>query len=72
MSSAEGLRCNNANEDDDYKTKSEVKSEKERHEDAVKLLSLEAKRLRKQTLHSAIDTGIFYNDDEGGVMEEGT
>jgi len=57
------------NNDDEYETKSEVKSEKERREDAVKQLSLEADRLRKKT-HVAIDTGRIYNDDEGGVMEE--
>lgn len=60
---------NNEEEYDDYETKSEVKSEKERREDTVKQLSLEADRLRKQT-HVAIDTGRIYNDDEGGVMEE--
>ncbi len=54
---------------DEYETKSEVKSEKERREDAVKQLSLEAERLRKQT-HAAIDVGRIYNDDEGGVMDE--
>ena len=57
------------NDDDMYETKSEVKSEKERREDAVKQLSLEAERLRKQN-NVAIDTGRIYNDDEGGIMEE--
>ena len=55
--------------DDEYETKSAVKSEKERREDAVRQLSLETDRLRKQA-HVAIDTGRMYNDDEGGVMEE--
>lgn len=41
-----------------------MKSEKEQREEAVKQL------LCKQTLHSAIDTVRFYNDDEDGVMEE--
>ena len=49
--------------------KSEVKSEKERREDAVKKLEVEADRVRKSA-HHAIDTGRMYNDDEGGVMEE--
>ena len=52
-----------------YETKSEVESEKERWEDDVKQLSLEADRLRKQT-NVAIDVGRIYNDDEGGVMDE--
>lgn len=56
-------------EDDDYETKSEVKSEKERREDAVKLLQEEANTVRKSAF-VAIDTGRMYNDDEGGVMEE--
>lgn len=55
--------------DDEYETKSAIKSEKERREDAVRQLSVETNRLRKQA-HVAIDTGRMYNDDEGGVMEE--
>jgi len=59
------------NEDDsEYETKTQVKSEKERREEKVKQLSLEANRLRKQTLHVAVDVGRIYNDNEGGVMEE--
>lgn len=59
----------NKDEDDTYETKSEVKSEKERREDAVRQLEAEAERVRKSA-HVAIDTGRIYNDDEGGVMEE--
>jgi ATP-dependent RNA helicase DDX46/PRP5 len=55
--------------DDEYETKSEVRSEKERREDAVRQLSVEADRLRRQT-HVAVDVGRIYNDGEGGVMEE--
>ena len=55
--------------DDEYETKSEVRSEKERREDAVRQLSIEADRLRRQT-HVAVDVGRIYNDGEGGVMEE--
>jgi len=59
------------NEDDsEYETKTQVKSEKERREEKVKQLSIEANRLRKQTLHVAVDVGRIYNDNEGGVMEE--
>lgn len=59
------------NEDDsEYETKTQVKSEKERREEKVKQLSIEADRLRKQTLHVAVDVGRIYNDNEGGVMEE--
>lgn len=54
---------------DEYETKREVKSEKERREDAVKLLEKEANSVRKSAF-VAIDTGRMYNDDEGGVMEE--
>ena len=57
------------NEVDEYETKSEVKSEKERREDAVRQLEAEADRIRKSA-HVGIDTGRLYNDDEGGVMEE--
>jgi len=56
-------------DDDDYETKSEVKSEKERREDAVRQLAEEASRVRKSA-HVGVDTGRMYNDDEGGVMEE--
>lgn len=55
--------------DDDYETRSEFKSEKERREDAVKQLSLEAERIRKQA-HVAIDVGRLFNEDEGGVVDE--
>jgi ATP-dependent RNA helicase DDX46/PRP5 len=54
---------------DDYETKSEVKSEKERREDALKSLEREASSVRKSA-HVAIETGRMYNDEEGGVMEE--
>jgi len=56
-------------DDDDYETKSEVKSEKERREDHVRRLEREADQIRKSA-HVAIETGRIYNDDEGGVMEE--
>jgi ATP-dependent RNA helicase DDX46/PRP5 len=55
--------------DDDYETKSEVKSEKERREDALKSLEREADQIRKSA-HVAVDTGRLYNDLEDGVMEE--
>ena len=54
---------------DEYETKREVKSEKERREDAVKLLEMEANSVRKSAF-VAIETGRMYNNDEGGVMEE--
>ncbi|KAL7535132.1 hypothetical protein ACHAXR_007907 [Thalassiosira sp. AJA248-18] len=57
------------NNDDEYETKSEVKSEKERREDAVRQLEAEADRVRHMA-HVGIDTGRMFNDDEGGVMEE--
>ena len=56
-------------EDDEYETKSEVKSEKERREDHVRKLEREAEQIRKSA-HVALETGRMYNDDEGGIMEE--
>ncbi|KAL7466806.1 hypothetical protein ACHAXS_007087 [Conticribra weissflogii] len=56
-------------EDDEYETKSEVKSEKERREDHVRKLEEEANKIRKSA-HVAVETGRLYNDDEGGIMDE--
>ena len=56
-------------EEEEYETKREVKTEKERREDAVRQLAAEASRVRKSA-HVAVETGRIYNDLDGGVMEE--
>jgi hypothetical protein len=55
--------------DDEYETKSKVRSEKERREDTVRQISVKADHLRKRT-HVTVNVGWIYSNKEDGVMEE--
>jgi hypothetical protein len=64
-----GYNNNGKDGDDEYKTKSKVRWEKERRKDTVRQLSIEANCLHKRT-HVTSDVGWIYSNEEDGVMEE--